>query len=220
MYSFTLSIYNINKKYSTINSLFKSQNESYTKCNMTYKLPLLLKYTSPVHISIRNMQRASTITRLLGNSNLQKNSTKFLRESYAVHRAHTPDPTTNSQEGIKNNPIFTLFRKKGSIVGQHTEWVYQECKEPECAGYVCSNVCGEPKGPEKSIGHFTHSKEKATGQLSEDDLDGVNREQFACLYEQPHETTSITRDTEKDQKKTDKLFNTLSKKTDDNDYSE
>lgn len=148
--------------------------------------------------------------KLIQNISAKSNQTSgaMLRE-YATHRVHTPDPTTNSKEGISNNPIFTLFRKKNSIVGQHSEWAYQECKASTCAEYICSSLCDKPKSPEQSIGHFTHSDKKATGQLCNQDLEGEERPQYAHIYKQPHETTSNSRDESNDEKKTEKLHKIL-----------
>ena len=56
---------------------------------------------------------------------------------YATHRVHTPKPTSTSQEGLTNNPPFCLHRQNGSIVGQHSEWSLQICKESECIDYIC-----------------------------------------------------------------------------------
>lgn len=91
--------------------------------------------TELLQFKIYKMQRrtffktsASTFRKMYVSKNvLITRPTNTLKKPYATHHVHTPQPETNTVEGIANNPEIILHRKTGDIVVHHPEVVEQLC---------------------------------------------------------------------------------------------
>ena len=129
-------------------------------------------------------------------------------KGYATYRVHTPEATTTSNESLTNNPVTALRRKTKTIVTQHPEIVEDFCILSGCKNKLCLGLCEKKAGPSKSIAHATHSDREDISpiKLSDKDLAGDNRPQYAIFYKKPHETSGESVDPIVDAEKTKKLL--------------
>lgn len=137
---------------------------------------------------------------------LEISPTICLRKTYATHQVHTPKPSSNTAEGLANNPLKTLIRKNSEVVIQHPEIAQQLCTKPKCENVACSTLCEEPLGPLKSVAMLSHSDVHGGIPLSTEDIDGdKTRIQFYKIYQNPHETSNESADPQKDVLRTQQL---------------
>lgn len=108
------------------------------------------------------------------------------KQDYAAYRVHTPEPSTSSEESLKNNPPVSLYRKKGSKVIQHSEVVEETCETPGCSKRLCDTICNKVRDA-KSVGHVGHSEEHNSMLISNEDLEGNPTPQYMKTYDVSHD---------------------------------
>lgn len=157
---------------------------------LQHNIKIYLLKTTSTQVIKRTMRSSRQVGSAIYNGATKKSHSIFdYKCNYSTYKIQTPDPTKSSLESLNQNPIITLYRKKGAKVIQHAEVLEISCDQPGCSGKLCLGLCGVPKGTPKVIGHVSHSQEHGTATIGDTDIEGQEKEQYFTRYSKPYKST-------------------------------
>ena len=135
------------------------------------------------------LSRLKTISLSNINRILPTNNFNAISRKSATYQIDKTNPLNSSHELARNNPI--LPNNKGQSY-QHPSIGKNICTLENCEHKKCDVLC-TPLQEKTYIGHATHDGKRVDSKyISETDLEGLNRPQYAKFYEYPQPNYDTT----------------------------